>query len=87
MAHGVRRAAPSFRTVRVLGAEMYVRELLVLGQYGRQFKPVFEAAQKELRDKFGMEMTELPLREKVTISQRRGTSFSVTIYVKNGLDS
>jgi hypothetical protein len=46
----------------------------VLGEQGsRQFKAVFEAAQKVLRTKFGMEMTELPGREKVTIHQRRGT--------------
>jgi hypothetical protein len=45
----------------------------VLGEQGsRQFKPVFESAQRELRSKFGMEMTELPAREKVTITQRRG---------------
>ncbi|GES60766.1 MAGE-domain-containing protein [Aspergillus terreus] len=44
----------------------------VLGEQGsRQFKAVFEAAQKVLRSKFGMEMTELPGREKVTIHQRR----------------
>jgi len=50
----------------------------VLGTHGgRQFKSVFQEAQKQLRDKFGMEMTELPVKEKVTISQRRGmgTSF------------
>lgn len=48
-------------------------EVVVLGTHGgRQFKAVFEEAQKELRDKFGMEMTELPVKEKVTISQRRG---------------
>ncbi|KAL4896579.1 MAGE family-domain-containing protein [Aspergillus ambiguus] len=44
----------------------------VLGEQGsRQFKAVFEAAQNALRSKFGMEMTELPGREKVTIHQRR----------------
>ncbi|KAI9794537.1 MAG: hypothetical protein M1816_004424 [Peltula sp. TS41687] len=43
----------------------------VLGQYGRQFKYVFARAQIELREKFGMEMVELPMREKITISQRR----------------
>ncbi|KAI9817715.1 MAG: hypothetical protein M1826_001471 [Phylliscum demangeonii] len=45
--------------------------LKVLGSHGRQFKLVFAAAQKELRDKLGMKMVELPMREKVTISQRR----------------
>ncbi|OKO93904.1 Non-structural maintenance of chromosome element 3 [Penicillium subrubescens] len=44
----------------------------VLGEQGsRQFKTVFEAAQQSLRSKFGMEMVELPAREKVTITQRR----------------
>ncbi|KAJ5678718.1 hypothetical protein N7462_006962 [Penicillium macrosclerotiorum] len=44
----------------------------VLGEQGsRQFKLVFETAQKHLRSKFGMEMTELPAREKLTITQRR----------------
>ncbi len=46
---------------------------IVLGAHGgRQFKYVFEEAQRALRDTFGMEMTELPVKEKVTISQRRG---------------
>lgn len=45
----------------------------VLGETGtRQFKAVFERAQLELRTKFGMQMEELPSREKFTISQRRG---------------
>ncbi|KAI2788618.1 hypothetical protein POX_e06639 [Penicillium oxalicum] len=49
----------------------------VLGEQGaRQFKPVFEAAQLHLRNKFGMEMVELPAREKVTISQRRAAQKS-----------
>ncbi|KGO76806.1 MAGE protein [Penicillium italicum] len=44
----------------------------VLGEQGtRQFKLVFEQAQREMRQRFGMEMTELPAREKVTITQRR----------------
>ncbi|CAI7574435.1 unnamed protein product [Penicillium manginii] len=44
----------------------------VLGEQGtRRFKVVFEQAQKELKTRFGMEMVELPAREKTTISQRR----------------
>ncbi|KAJ6187039.1 hypothetical protein N7519_001947 [Penicillium mononematosum] len=44
----------------------------VLGEQGsRQFKLVFDQAQWEMRQRFGMEMTELPAREKVTITQRR----------------
>lgn len=48
--------------------------MLVLGEHGgRQFKQVFDAAQTELIQKFGMQMVEQPMKEKVTISQRRGT--------------
>ncbi|KAI9817621.1 MAG: hypothetical protein M1832_004625 [Thelocarpon impressellum] len=43
----------------------------VLGSNGRRFKVVFEGAQRVLKATFGMEMVELPVREKVTISQRR----------------
>ncbi len=38
---------------------------------GRQFKHVFSEAQNQLRSVFGMEMTELPQKDKVTISQKR----------------
>lgn len=49
----------------------------VMGEQGsRQFKTVFDTAQQHLRSKFGMEMVELPAREKVTILQRRG-EFSI----------
>ncbi|KUL90783.1 hypothetical protein ZTR_00194 [Talaromyces verruculosus] len=44
----------------------------VLGEQGaRQFKLVFDEAQKVLRHRFGMQMIELPAKEKVTITQRR----------------
>lgn len=36
------------------------------------FKEVFEQGQKELRHVFGMELVELPMREKTKLSQRRG---------------
>ena len=38
---------------------------------GRQFKHVFSEAQDQLRSVFGMELTELPQKDKVTISQKR----------------
>lgn len=44
----------------------------VLGNNGRQFKAVFAQAQAQLRAVFGMEMVELPVRDKVTLQQRRG---------------
>lgn len=54
----------------------------VLGEQGsRQFKLVFDQAQRELRQRFGMEMTELPAREKVTITQRRGELDSVFAFL------
>ena len=38
---------------------------------GRQFRHVFSEAQNQLRSVFGMEMTELPQKDKVTVSQKR----------------
>lgn len=61
----------------------------VLGEQGtRQFKPVFQNAQRLLRDVFGMEMIELPGREKVTISQRRGEYIPTTscLYFRLDID-
>ncbi|EEH20025.2 hypothetical protein PABG_02284 [Paracoccidioides brasiliensis Pb03] len=71
------------KLVRLALASEYSRQVIrrtdirdkVLGEQGaRQFRNVFEGAQKELREKFGMQMVEQPLREKVTISQRRGSA-------------
>lgn len=47
-------------------------KVLAGGQGGRKFKEVFIRAQAELKGVFGMEMVELPAREKVTIAQKRG---------------
>ncbi|MCJ1426482.1 hypothetical protein MMC29_004385 [Sticta canariensis] len=43
---------------------------------GRQFKLVFMEAQNQLRTVFGMEITELPQKEKITISQKRAAQRS-----------
>ncbi|KAF2455953.1 MAGE family-domain-containing protein [Lineolata rhizophorae] len=43
----------------------------VLGNHSRQFKNVFNEAQMQLRATFGMEMVELPLREKVSLREKR----------------
>ncbi|OJD15759.1 hypothetical protein AJ78_04016 [Emergomyces pasteurianus Ep9510] len=68
------------KLVRLALASEYSRQVIrrtdirdkVLGEQGaRQFRQVFEGAQRELKEKFGMQMVEQPLREKVTISQRR----------------
>ncbi|KAK6002705.1 hypothetical protein QM012_001455 [Aureobasidium pullulans] len=50
----------------------------VLGTNARQFKAVFNEAQTQLRATFGMEMTELPQKEKVTLAQRRAAQKSQT---------
>ncbi|KAL8805200.1 MAG: hypothetical protein Q9223_005358, partial [Gallowayella weberi] len=38
---------------------------------GRQFKTVFEQANHQLRSTFGCQMTELPQKEKITVTQKR----------------
>ncbi|KAK3396073.1 MAGE family-domain-containing protein [Sordaria brevicollis] len=45
----------------------------VLGIHGREFKKVFAGAQKQLRAIFGMEMVELPTRDRslLTVEQKR----------------
>ncbi|KAL8820418.1 MAG: hypothetical protein Q9191_007523 [Dirinaria sp. TL-2023a] len=48
--------------------------LVMAPNAGRQFKQVFNEAQVQLREVFGMEMTELPMKEKVTVSQKRAAA-------------
>ncbi|KAL8994795.1 MAG: hypothetical protein Q9169_005331 [Polycauliona sp. 2 TL-2023] len=45
---------------------------------GRQFKTIFEEANHQLRSTFGCQMTELPQKEKVTISQKRAAQRNQT---------
>ncbi|PGH18082.1 hypothetical protein AJ79_00709 [Helicocarpus griseus UAMH5409] len=68
------------KLVRLALASEYSRQVIrrtdirdkVLGEPGRRmFRVVFDEAQMQLREKFGMQMVEQPLREKITISQRR----------------
>ncbi|AEO65051.1 uncharacterized protein THITE_2111605 [Thermothielavioides terrestris NRRL 8126] len=49
----------------------------VLGSNGREFKKVFAGAQKQLRATFGMEMVELPIRDRalMTTEQKRKGRF------------
>jgi len=44
----------------------------VIGKQRGRFKKTFDAAQLQLQTKFGMEMVELPVREKVTLKEKRG---------------
>ena len=53
-------------------------EAVMAPNTGRQFKHVFTEAQAQLRAVFGMELTELPVKEKVTISQKRAAQRSGT---------
>ena len=43
----------------------------VLGEHPRAFKKVFALAQQQLRTVFGMEMRQLPVREKLTLEEKR----------------
>lgn len=46
----------------------------VLGTNGRQFKNVFNQAQLHLRTVFGVELVELPAKERITLQQRRAAA-------------
>ncbi|KAH8811407.1 MAGE family-domain-containing protein [Xylogone sp. PMI_703] len=52
-----------------------IREKIGLKQRGG-FRKVFEEAQKQLRTTFGMEMVQLPIKEKVTLKERRAAGKS-----------
>lgn len=56
-------------------ARVGIREKVLLKRRGT-FNRVFDAAQKQLRTKFGVEMVELPLKEKVTLKERRAAQKS-----------
>lgn len=43
----------------------------VPGMQGRSFKRIFDLAQEQLRFALGMEMQELPVREKMTLQEKR----------------
>lgn len=45
----------------------------VLGNNPRAFKKVFDAAQLSLKRAFGMEMVELPMKEKRTLKEKQST--------------
>lgn len=46
-------------------------ESSVLGNQGRSFKRIFARAQEQLRSVWGMELRELPVREKMSLQERR----------------
>lgn len=43
----------------------------VLGNQGRSFKRIFALAQKQLKHVWGMELRELPVREKMSLQEKR----------------
>lgn len=50
---------------------------VVFGKHGgRRFQQLFDEAQVLLEEKFGMQMVELPSKEKVTLKDRRGMIFA-----------
>ncbi|KAH8149318.1 uncharacterized protein LAJ45_06858 [Morchella importuna] len=72
------------KLIRLALASEYIRQPLkrtdisskVLGTQGRMFKSIFDQAQRELREVFGMQLVELPMREKTKLSQRRAAQNS-----------
>ncbi|KAI6249034.1 hypothetical protein HI914_03007 [Erysiphe necator] len=62
-------------------------KILVIGKQRGNFKKVFKEAQQLLRDRFGLEMVELPARQKVTLREKKaakkskGNSTSSTSYI------
>ncbi|EME88116.1 uncharacterized protein MYCFIDRAFT_100179, partial [Pseudocercospora fijiensis CIRAD86] len=59
----------------------------VLGANNRMFKKVFDQAQMHLNAVFGMEMVELPSRERLTVQQRRAAQKKESQTTKNGITS
>lgn len=57
----------------MIGSESHDRVMTVLGPHGRSFKRIFEGAQKQLRQTFGMHMVELPVKDRaiMTTEQKR----------------
>ena len=51
--------------------------IVVMSKQRVPFRRVFEQAQKQLRAKFGMEMVELPVKEKITMKDKRCKLFQV----------
>lgn len=53
----------------------------VLGDQGRAFRRIFDGAQKTLQLVFGMEMVELPIKDKLTKEEKRkGEQYNSFLY-------
>ncbi|KAJ8121860.1 hypothetical protein ONZ43_g1797 [Nemania bipapillata] len=53
----------------------------VLGTHARSFRKVFDAAQEQLQKVFGMEMVELPVRERRTLKDKQSNTAEEAAYV------
>jgi hypothetical protein len=51
----------------------------VMDDEGRDFRAVFAEAQILLQTTFGMALKELPIKEKVTVRERRGMFYVATL--------
>jgi hypothetical protein len=51
----------------------------VLGNNARSFKRVFDGAQEKLREVFGMEMSELPIKEKRTLKEKQSMFLALAL--------
>lgn len=60
-----------FEHIRLSCKSAKTNHSTVLGEKGRSFKRVFALAQKQLRLVWGMELRELPVKEKMTLHEKR----------------
>lgn len=63
---------------RVEEEQNLIVNIVMAPNTGRQFKHIFEQANHQLRSTFGCEMTELPQKERVTVSQKRAAQRTQT---------
>ncbi len=59
-------------TARIFASLLIDCDFAVFGKHKTPFKKVFDATQDQLRNKFGMQLVELPAKEKSTLRDRRG---------------
>jgi hypothetical protein len=53
--------------------------VIVLGKQSRSFRRIFELAQTQLRAVWGVELRELPVREKMTLHEKRQGNFDAVV--------
>jgi len=62
-------------------SQLLTTSYIVFGKHKVSFKQVFDEAQEQLRNKFGMEMIELPSKEKITKKARIGNASTLVFKV------